>query len=124
MTSSPIALHFSSLKRRRRCFTGFDPGLMFNLCSATSLGIHFMSEGFHENTSRFALRKSTSALSYLGSSVVPIRSVRLSSETIAPLTSLAGSKEQVAHLDDLGTFWSSDRGSARSLSDRMIASVN
>jgi hypothetical protein len=75
MTSLPIALHFSLLKRRRRYFTGFDPGLMFNLCLATSLGIPFMSEGFHANTSRFALRKSTSALSYLGSSVVPIRSV-------------------------------------------------
>jgi hypothetical protein len=34
------------LKRRRRCFTGFDPDLMFNLCSATSLGIPFMLEGF------------------------------------------------------------------------------
>jgi hypothetical protein len=44
--SSPIALHFSSLKWRRRYFTGFDPDLMFNLCSATSLGIPFMSEGF------------------------------------------------------------------------------
>jgi hypothetical protein len=81
------------LKRRRRCFTGFDRGLMFNLCSATSLRIPFMSEGFHANTSRFALRKSTSALSYLGSSAVRIRSVRPSSETTASLTSLGGSKE-------------------------------
>jgi hypothetical protein len=48
--------------------------LMFNLCSATSLGIPFMSEGFHSNTSRFTLRKLMSALSYLGSSAVPIRS--------------------------------------------------
>jgi hypothetical protein len=83
-----------------------------------------MSEGFHANTLRFALRKSTSTLSYLGSSVVPKRSVRLSSEMTASLTSLAGSKEQAAHLDYLGTSWSWDRGSARSLSDRMIASAN
>jgi hypothetical protein len=68
--------------------------LMFNLCSATSFGIPFMSEGFHANTSRFTLRKSTSALSYLGSSVVPIWSVRPLSETTASLTSLAGSNEQ------------------------------
>jgi hypothetical protein len=63
------------LKRRRRCFTGFDPRLMFNLCSTTSLGIPFMLEGFHANTSRFALKKATSALSYLGSISVPIQSV-------------------------------------------------
>jgi hypothetical protein len=91
------------LKQRRRCFTGFDPILMINLCSATSLGIPFMSKGFHANTLRFALRKSTSALSYLGSSVVPIWSVRPSSETTASLTSLAGLKEQAARLDDSGT---------------------
>jgi hypothetical protein len=112
------------LKQRRRCFTGFDPGLMFSLCSATSLRIAFMSEGFHANTSRCALRKSTSVLSYLGSSAVSIQSVRPSSEMTASLTSLAGSKEQAAHLDDSGTSWSSDRGSAQSLSDQMIASAN
>jgi hypothetical protein len=39
MISSPIALHFSSMKRRRRCFTDYDLGLMFDFCSATSLGI-------------------------------------------------------------------------------------
>jgi hypothetical protein len=82
--------------------------LMFSLCSATSVGIPFMSEGFHANTSRFTLRKSPSALSYLGSSVVPIRSVRPSSETTASLTSLAGSKEQAARLDDSRTSWSSE----------------
>jgi hypothetical protein len=82
------------LKRRRRCFTSFDPGLLFSLSLATSLGIPFKSEGFHANTSRFALRRSTSALSYLGSIVVPIRSIQPSSETTASLTSLADSKEQ------------------------------
>jgi hypothetical protein len=112
------------LEWRRRCFTGFDLGLMLSLCSTTSLGTPFMSEGFHANTSMFALRKSTSALSYLGSSAVSIRSVRPSSETTTSLTSLAGSKEHAAHLDDSGTPWSLDRGSARSLSDRMIASSN
>jgi hypothetical protein len=49
--------------------------LMLSLCSATSLGIPFMSEGFHVNMSRFTLRKSMSVLSYLGSSGVPIQSV-------------------------------------------------
>jgi hypothetical protein len=124
MISSPMTFHFSSLKRQRCCFTSFDPSLMFNLCSATSLGIPFMSEGFHVNTSRFALRKSKSALSYLGSSVIPIRSIRPSLETTASLTSLAGSKEQAARMDDSWTSWSSDRGSERSLSDWMIASAN
>jgi hypothetical protein len=90
------------LKRRRHCFTDFNPSLMFNLCSATSLEIPFMSEGFHVNTSMFALRTSKSALYYLGSSDVPIRSVRPSSETTASLTSLAGSKEQAARPDDSG----------------------
>jgi hypothetical protein len=47
--------------------------------------------------------RQTGTLSYLGSSTVPIRSVRPSSETTASLTSLAGSKEQAAHLDDSGT---------------------
>jgi hypothetical protein len=42
----------------------------------------------------------------------------------ASLTSLAGSKEQATRLGDSGTSWSSDQGSARSLSDRMIASAN
>jgi hypothetical protein len=98
--------------------------LMFNLCSTTSLGIPFMSEFFHANTLRFALRKSTSALSYLGSSAAQIRSVRPSSEMTTSLTSLAVLKEQAAHLDDSGTSWSSDQGSARNLSNRMIASAN
>jgi hypothetical protein len=51
----------------KACFTSFDPGLIF--------------------------RKSTSALSYLGSSIVPIWSVQPSSETTTSLTSLAGMKE-------------------------------
>jgi hypothetical protein len=98
--------------------------LMFSLCSTTSLGIIFMSERFHAKTSRFTLRKLMSALSYLGSSVIPIRSVWLMSETTASLTSLAGSKEQAARLDDSGTSWSSEWGLAWCLSDRMVASTN
>jgi hypothetical protein len=77
--------------------------LTFSFYSATSVGIPFMSEGFHANTSRFTLSKSTSVLSYLGSSVIPIRSVRPSSEMTASLTSLEGLKEQAARLDDSGT---------------------
>jgi hypothetical protein len=97
---------------------------MFNLCSATSLWIPFMSEGFHTNTSRFALRKSMSALSYLGSSTVPIQSVRPSSEIAVSLTTSAGSKEQAAHLDDSGISWSSEGRLAQSLSDRISAFAN
>jgi hypothetical protein len=92
---------------------------MFSLCSATSLGTPFMSECFHANALSFPLRKSTSALSYLGSSTVSIRSVRPSSEMTASLTSLTGSKEQAAHLDDSGM-----EALAWSLSDWMSASVN
>ena len=36
-------------------------------CSATSLGMPFMSEGLHTNTSAFARRKSMSTASYMGS---------------------------------------------------------
>jgi hypothetical protein len=98
--------------------------LMLSLCSTTFLGIPFTSEGFHANTSRFALRKSASALSYLGSSVIPIRSLRLSLETIVSLTSLAGTKEQATRLDDSGMSWSSERGPTWSLADRTVASAN
>ena len=49
--SSPMALHFSSLKRRRRCFTGLEPGWIFKVCSATSLGMPGISEGFHAKMS-------------------------------------------------------------------------
>jgi len=42
---------------------------MGRACSATSLGMLGMSDGFQAKISLFALRKSTSALSYLGVSV-------------------------------------------------------
>ena len=71
--SSPMALRFSSLKRCRRCFTGLDPGPIFKACSTTSLGMPGMSKGFHAKMSLLARRKSTSVLSYLEESVVPMR---------------------------------------------------
>jgi hypothetical protein len=87
----------------------------------TSLGIPSMFEGFHANMSRFAQRKSTSVLSYLGSSAVPIRSVRPSSETA---TSLAGSKEETTRLDVSGMSKSSGEDFATSFSDQMSVSAN
>ena len=42
-------------------------------CSATSIGMPGMSEGFHAKMSLLVPRKSTSALSYLEESVVPMR---------------------------------------------------
>ena len=43
---------------------------MARWCSITFLGTPGISDGCHANTSTFARRKATSALSYLGSSVV------------------------------------------------------
>jgi hypothetical protein len=76
-----------------------------------------MSEGIHAKTLRFSLRKSTSALSYLGSSAIPIQSLCPSFEMALSMTSLAGSKEQAARLDDSRMSWSSEGGSVWSLSD-------
>jgi hypothetical protein len=77
--SSPMALRFSSSKRRRVCFTGRAPALMSSECSATSLGMPGMSEGLHAKTLAFARRKSMSTASYLGSSSEPIRTFSLAS---------------------------------------------
>jgi hypothetical protein len=71
--SSPMALRFSSSKRRRDCFMGRAPARISSECSVTSLGMPGMFEGLHAKTSAFARRKSTSTASYLGSSSVPIR---------------------------------------------------
>jgi hypothetical protein len=49
--------------------------------------------------------------------------LRPSSEATASLTSLAGSKEQVARLDDSGMSWSSERGPVWSFADRTVASA-
>ena len=70
--SSSMALHFSSSKQHRRCFTGLEPGLIFKACSVTSLGMPGMSEGLHTKMSLLAQSKLTSVLSYLEESVVPM----------------------------------------------------
>ena len=67
---SPIALCFSMLKLRSRCFTGLKPSLIFKACSVTSLGMLGMSEDFHVKMSLLAWRKLTSMLSYSEESVV------------------------------------------------------
>ena len=69
--SSPMILCFFSLKRRRHCLTGLEPGQIFKVCSATSFGMSGISEGFHAKMSLLSWRKSTSALSYSEESVVP-----------------------------------------------------
>ena len=71
--SSQMALRLSSSKRCRRCFTGLEPGLIFKVCSVTSLGMPSMFEGFHAKMSLLARRKSMSVLSYSEESVVPMR---------------------------------------------------
>jgi hypothetical protein len=60
------------LKRRSRCFTGLEPGLIHKACSVTSFRMPDMSEGFHAKMSFFVRRKSMSALSYLGDRVAPM----------------------------------------------------
>jgi hypothetical protein len=59
-------LALSSLKRRKRFFTGLEPARISKACSVTSLGMPGISEGLHVNMSAFARRKSTSTTSYLG----------------------------------------------------------
>ena len=99
--SSPMALRFSSSKRRRRCFTGLEPGWIFKVCSATSLGMPGISEGFHAKISLLSWRKSTSTLFYLEESVVPMRTL-LASEflgsTRTSLVPLAGLNDPVVVL--------------------------
>ena len=73
--SSSMVLCSPPSKRRRRCFTGLKPRWIFKACSATSLGMPGMSEGFHTKMYLLARRKPTSALSYLEESVVPMRTV-------------------------------------------------
>ena len=75
--SSPMALHFPSSKQRRHFFTGLEPGLIFKVCSVTSLGMPGMSKGFHAKMSLLAQRKSRSALSYSEESAVPMRTTLL-----------------------------------------------
>ena len=60
---------------RSICFFGVAVGFTFRECSINSFGTPGMSAGFHANTSWLALRKLTSALSYLSESSVPIKAV-------------------------------------------------
>ena len=60
------------LWRRAFCFTGRAFGHTAKWCSITSLGTPDISDGVHENMSEFALRKATSALSYLGGKLAPM----------------------------------------------------
>ena len=108
--SSPMALRFSSSKRRRRCFTGLEPGRIWRVCSATSLGMPGISEGFHAKMSLLARRKSTSALSYAEESAVPMRTV-LPSELLG---STRTSLEPSADSNDPVDFFASGVFSAAS----------
>src|SRR3954463_12163816 len=78
--ASPIALLLSSEKRLKGCLTGFEPGRMCSLCSASSLGTPGMSCGDHAKMSRFSRRNSTSSLSYLLLSPAPTTTNLVESE--------------------------------------------
>ena len=65
-----MASLFSTENLRSRCFLGIAIGLTFKECSINSFGTPGISAGFQANTSRLALRKLTSVLSYL--SVRPV----------------------------------------------------
>ena len=100
--SLPMALCFSSSKRCRRYFTGLEPDLIFKACSTTSLGMPSMSEGFHTKISLLAWRKSTSALSYLEESAVPMHTVlplELLGSMRTSLTPSVGSKDLANRLE-------------------------
>ena len=108
--SSPMVLRFFSSKRRRRCLTGLEPGQIFKVCSVTSLGMPSISEGFHTKMFLLSRRKSTSALSYSGDGVVPMRIV-LPSE---PLGSMRTSLEPSTDSNDPADFLASGASSVTS----------
>jgi hypothetical protein len=100
--SSPMALRFSSLKRCKHSLTGLEPSLTFKVWWVTSLGMPDVSEGFHAKMSLLKRRKSTSALSYLGESVMPICTVlspELSGSMRITLMASAGSKDPMFRLE-------------------------
>ena len=70
-----MASLFSTENLRSRCFLGIAIGLTFKECSINSFGTPGISASFQANTSRLALRKLTSVLSYLSVSPVPIKAV-------------------------------------------------
>ena len=108
--SSLMAMCFSSLKRRRRCFIGLEPRWIFKVCSVTSLGMPSISKGFHVKMSLLSRRKSTSALSYLGENVVPMCTV-LPSELLG---SMRTSLEPSADSNDPVNFFASGTSSTTS----------
>ena len=63
---------FSGAWRRAFCLTGRALGHTAKWCLITSLGTPDISAGVHANMSEFALRKATSALSYLGGKLAPM----------------------------------------------------
>src|SRR4051812_46748692 len=65
-TSCPIDFLFSEEKRLRDSLTGLAFGSTCNFCSAKSLGIPDISEGFHAKISQFSRRKLMISSSYLG----------------------------------------------------------
>ena len=70
-----MASLFFAENLRSLCFFGVAVGLTFRECSINSFGTPGISAGFHANTSRLALRKLTSVLSYLSESPVAIKAV-------------------------------------------------
>ena len=82
----------------------------FKVCSVTSLEMPGISEGFHAKMSLLSRRKSTSALSYLDESVVPMRTV-LPSELLG---SMRISLEPSADSNNLVDFFTSGIFSATS----------
>ena len=80
-----MASLFSTENLRSRCFLGIAIGLTFKECSINSFGTPGISAGFHANTSRLALRKLTSALSYLSVNPVPIELSLMSRPLVAEL---------------------------------------
>jgi hypothetical protein len=70
-----MASLLSGAKCRSRCYFRVASGLTFRQCSINSLGTPGISAGFHTNISRLALRKLTSALSYLSLKPPSIKAV-------------------------------------------------
>jgi hypothetical protein len=70
-----MASLLSGAKRRSCCFFGVALGSNFRQCSINSLSTLGISAGFHANMSQLALRKLTSALSYLSLKPPPIKAV-------------------------------------------------
>ena len=70
-----MASLFSAENLHSRCFLRVEVGLTFKECSINSLGTPSISASFQSNTSRLALRKLTTVLSYLSVSPIPINAV-------------------------------------------------